>query len=74
MPMKKRLNEAINRIEEAKSPLLLIGAGANRKLISKMLGRLIKKTGIPFFNTQMGKGVIPEDHPLFLGTAALSDK
>ncbi len=69
----KAVNEAINRIEEAKSPLLLIGAGANRKLISKMLGRLIKKTGIPFFNTQMGKGVIPEDHPLFLGTAALSD-
>ena len=69
----KAVNEAINRIEESKSPLLLIGAGANRKLISKMLGRLIKKTGIPFFNTQMGKGVIPEDHPLFLGTAALSD-
>ena len=69
----KAVNEAITRIEEAKSPLLLIGAGANRKLISKMLGRLIQKTGIPFFNTQMGKGVIPEDHPLFLGTAALSD-
>ncbi len=69
----KAVDEAITRIEEAKSPLLLIGAGANRKLISKMLGRLIKKTGIPFFNTQMGKGVIPEDHPLFLGTAALSD-
>ncbi len=69
----KAVNEAIRRIEEAKSPLFLIGAGANRKLISKMLGRLIQKTGIPFFNTQMGKGVIPEDHPLFLGTAALSD-
>ena len=69
----KAVNGAIKRIEEAKSPLILIGAGANRKLISKMLDRLIKKTGIPFFNTQMGKGVIPEDHPLFLGTAALSD-
>lgn len=69
----KAVNEAIHRIEAAKSPLFLIGAGANRKLISKMLGRLIQKTGIPFFNTQMGKGVIPEDHPLFLGTAALSD-
>lgn len=69
----KAVNMAIQRIEDAKSPLFLIGAGANRKLISKMLGRLIDKTGIPFFNTQMGKGVIPEDHPLFLGTAALSD-
>ncbi len=69
----KAVNEAITRIENAKSPLFLIGAGANRKLISKMLTKLIDKTGIPFFNTQMGKGVIPEDHSLFLGTAALSD-
>jgi len=64
---------AAGLIEEAKSPLVLVGAGANRKLVSKMLLRFIERTGIPFFNTQMGKGVIPEDHPLFLGTAALSD-
>ncbi len=67
------VNMAIEKIENAKSPLFLIGAGANRKLISKRLAKLINKTGIPFFNTQMGKGVIAEDHPLFLGTAALSD-
>ncbi len=69
----KAINEAIERIEKAKSPLILVGAGANRRLITNMLAELIDKTGIPFFNTQMGKGVIPEDHPLFLGTAALSD-
>lgn len=69
----KAVDIAITRIENAKSPLLLIGAGANRKRISKMLSAFIDKTGIPFFNTQMGKGVVPEDHPLFLGTAALSD-
>ncbi|PJC57049.1 MAG: acetolactate synthase large subunit, partial [Ignavibacteria bacterium CG_4_9_14_0_2_um_filter_37_13] len=34
--------------------------------------KFIEKTGIYFFNTQMGKGVIDERHPLFLGTAALS--
>ncbi|MFK8068059.1 MAG: acetolactate synthase large subunit [Gammaproteobacteria bacterium] len=67
------VNMAIEKIQAAKSPLFLIGAGANRKLISKRLSKLLNKTGIPFFNTQMGKGVIPEDHPLFLGTAALSD-
>ncbi|MGH8582658.1 MAG: acetolactate synthase large subunit [Gammaproteobacteria bacterium] len=64
---------AAGMIERAKSPLILIGAGANRKRVSKLLLRFIEKTGIPFFNTQMGKGVIPEDHRLFLGTAALSD-
>ncbi len=69
----KAVNFAIEKIERAKSPLLLVGAGANRKLISKRLSAFIEKTGIPFFNTQMGKGVVPEDHPLFIGTAALSD-
>lgn len=69
----KAVDIAIKRIEAAKSPLLLIGAGANRKRISNMLQAFIEKTGIPFFNTQMGKGVVPEDHPLFIGTAALSD-
>lgn len=63
---------AVNAIEEAKHPLLLIGAGANRKRIREALTRFVDQTQIPFFNTQMGKGVIDENHPLYLGTAALS--
>jgi acetolactate synthase I/II/III large subunit len=68
----KAIRWAVEMIEEAKHPLILIGAGANRKLASKMLSEFIDKTGIPFFNTQMGKGVVDERHKLFLGTAALS--
>jgi len=67
------IQKAARMIEEAKMPLLLIGAGANRKRTSKALSTFIEKTGIPFFNTQMGKGVVDERHPKFLGTAALSD-
>ncbi len=68
----KAIKEAVEMISAAKRPLLLIGAGANRKLTSKMLTQLVDKTGIYFFNTQMGKGVISENHAAFLGTAALS--
>jgi len=68
----KAIRFAIEMIEEAKSPLLLIGAAANRKLTSKMLREFIDKTGIPFFTTQMGKGVVDETDPLFMGNAALS--
>jgi len=68
----KSIMYAAKMIEEAKSPLLLIGAGANRKRTSNALTQFVETTGIPFFNTQMGKGVIDERHPLFLGTAALS--
>lgn len=68
----KAIDQAVNMIKEAKHPLLLIGAGANRKLTSKMLTEFVDKLGIPFVDTQMGKGVIDERHDGFLGTAALS--
>ena len=45
------------------SPILVIGAGANRKMTSRMLLQFIEKTGIPFITTQLGKGVIDETHP-----------
>lgn len=69
----KAIARAVEMIQNAKRPLLLIGAAANRKRTQKMLKLFIDKTGIPFFNTQMGKGVIDERDPLYLGTAALSE-
>ncbi|MEQ6119639.1 acetolactate synthase large subunit [Reichenbachiella sp. MALMAid0571] len=71
-PDHKAIDSAVEMIQKAKMPLLLIGAGANRKRTGNALIAFIEKTKIPFFNTQMGKGVIDERHPLFLGTAALS--
>ncbi len=68
----KAVAQAASMIRGAKRPLLLVGAGANRKLTSKMLREFIDATGIPFFDTQMGKGVVDERHPLYLGCAALS--
>lgn len=69
---KESLSMALEMIYAAKMPLILIGAGANRLRICSSLDGFIKKSGIPFFVTQMGKGVVDERHPLFLGTAALS--
>ncbi len=66
------IDEAVAMISAAENPLLLIGAGANRKSTGNALLELIDKTGIYFFNTQMGKGVVDERHEKFLGTAALS--
>ena len=67
----------ISRVAElilkAKFPLILVGAGANRKHVRPALSDFIHKLNIPFFTTQMGKGVVDERSALFLGTAALSD-
>jgi acetolactate synthase-1/2/3 large subunit len=69
----RAIETAIDMLKNAKMPLILVGAGANRKRTSVALTALIEQTGIPFFNTQMGKGVIDERHDAYLGTAALSD-
>ncbi len=68
----KAVRAACQALENAKSPVLVIGAGANRTMTSRMLLQFIEKTGIPFLTTQLGKGVIDERHPKFLGCAALS--
>ncbi len=68
----KAIHRAAQMITEAKHPLLLIGAGANRKLTARTLRNMVNTLGIPFVTTQMGKGVIDERHPLFLGNTALS--
>ncbi|MFT7525384.1 MAG: acetolactate synthase-1/2/3 large subunit [Arenicella sp.] len=69
---KAAIAEAVKMIESAELPLLLIGAGANRQRTSEALKSFVEKTGIYFFDTQLGKGVIDERHEKFLGTAALS--
>ena len=66
------LRSAVQMIRQARHPLLLVGAGANRRHAIDALRRFVDTTGIPVFSTQMGKGVISEAHPNFIGTTALS--
>ncbi|MCY4429963.1 MAG: thiamine pyrophosphate-binding protein [Rhodospirillales bacterium] len=68
----KAVRAAVERIANAKSPIIVIGAGGNRKLTSRMLTEMVERFRIPFATTQLGKGVIDEAHPLFMGCAALS--
>ncbi len=64
---------AAELINQARYPLFLFGAAAKRPDVCRVARELIDATGIYFFTTQMGKGVIDERSPYSLGTAALSD-
>jgi acetolactate synthase-1/2/3 large subunit len=68
----KSVRAAVERIQNAKHPLLIVGAGANRKMTCNMLRTFVDRFGIPFVTTQMGKGVVDERGPLFMGNATLS--
>ncbi len=68
----KAIDAAVDRLRQARRPILVVGAGANRKLTSRVLRMLVDKLQIPFVTTQMGKGVIDESSPQCIGNAALS--
>jgi acetolactate synthase-1/2/3 large subunit len=58
----------------AKRPLIMIGAAGNRPRLVEALSDFVRRTQIPFFNTQMGKGAVTGNSDLYLGTAALSER
>ena len=49
---------AAEMIQQAKRPLIMIGAAGNRPRLVEELSSFVQRTGIPFFNTQMGKGAV----------------
>ncbi len=61
-------------ILQAKTPLIMVGAAGNRPRLVDALSSFVRRSGIPFFNTQMGKGAVTGGSNLYLGTAALSER
>lgn len=59
----KGLHQASELIKQARCPIIILSSGANRKRIGKQLKAFVEKTGIYAVSTQMGKGVLPDDHP-----------
>lgn len=51
----KMIERLVTALSRAERPMILVGAGANRKQISKYLTAFITKYHIPFFASQMGK-------------------
>ena len=66
------LDRAAKMICEAQGPLVMLGAGSSRPRLVEPLSSFVRRTRIPFFNTQMGKGSVTGGSNLYMGTAALS--
>jgi acetolactate synthase I/II/III large subunit len=67
------LDRAAAMILEAARPLVMLGAGSSRPKLVEPLSSFVRRTRIPFFNTQMGKGSVTGGSNLYMGTAALSE-
>lgn len=74
VPDDKAVDRAIEMIRQARTPILIVSAGANRKRIGKQLREFVEATGIYAVSTQMGKGVLPDDHPQSLFSLGIHKK
>jgi acetolactate synthase-1/2/3 large subunit len=63
------VNEIGKRLAAAQQPLVLIGLGATPSM-APAIRLLIDALQAPFLVTPKAKGIVPEDHPLFLGVAS----
>ncbi len=68
------IDRAAAMIAAAQRPLVMLGAAASRPQLAEPLSKFVRRLGIPFFNTQMGKGAVNAGSNLYMGTAALSER
>ena len=71
---REALDRAAEMILHAQRPLIMLGAAASRPRSTAGLAGFVRRTQIPFFTTQMGKGTVPGGGNLYMGTAALSER
>ena len=61
------VDETVKRIENARQPVLLLGVEIHRFGLQEDAVRLAEASGIPMAATMLGKGVVSETHPLYMG-------
>jgi 2-hydroxyacyl-CoA lyase 1 len=60
---------AVDALRSAESPLVIVGKGAAYARAEDEVRRFIETAQLPFLASPMGKGVLPDDHPLSVGAA-----
>jgi acetolactate synthase-1/2/3 large subunit len=73
-PLEQQIERAAKIISEARDPIVLAGNGVARGHASEALRHFVDSLGIPVVETFMGKGSLPNSHPLCLGTVGLQQR
>ena len=61
------INKVRELIESAKRPMILIGAGCEGEETQQLLNSFLQKTQIPVITSLMGRGMIDETYPHYIG-------
>jgi len=63
------VERALNVLRSAERPLVIIGKGMAYSHAEDEVRAFIERTKVPFLASPMGKGVMPDNHPLSVGAA-----
>jgi oxalyl-CoA decarboxylase len=69
IPAPAAVKRALDVLKSAKRPLIILGKGAAYAQADDAIRALVEKSGIPFLPMSMGKGLLPDTHPLCAGAA-----
>ncbi|PSN72854.1 2-hydroxyacyl-CoA lyase-like protein 1 [Corynespora cassiicola Philippines] len=65
----EKLAQIAALLRTATSPLIVLGKGAAYSRAEESIRTFIEQSGIPFLPTPMGKGILPDSHPLNMASA-----
>jgi oxalyl-CoA decarboxylase len=69
IPAPEAVKRALDVLKGAKRPLIILGKGAAYAQADDAIRALVERSGIPFLPMSMGKGLLPDTHPLCAGAA-----
>jgi oxalyl-CoA decarboxylase len=69
LPAPSAVKRALNLLKGAKRPLIILGKGAAYAQADEEIRALIEKSGLPFLQMSMAKGLLPDTHPQSAGAA-----
>ena len=60
----EQVDALLQALAKAKKPVIISGSGVIWSRAWAEMQQFVEKTGIPFYTTPQGRGVVPDDHPL----------
>jgi len=57
------VDDIVRLLGSAQRPVLITGSGVMWSQAAQAMQRFVDATGIPFYTTPQGRGMVPEDHP-----------
>jgi oxalyl-CoA decarboxylase len=69
LPAPAAVKRALDVLAAAKRPLIILGKGAAYAQVDESIRNFIEKSGVPFLQMSMAKGLLPDTHPQSAGAA-----